>query len=99
MKTFDNRPRPSALGGSRAILCVLILAVAGGVTLAAGGIEGYSWDACWRAYRWYALGGVLMSVVASMLVGESERGNAMFATMAARHAAHALDHESLSLVS
>lgn len=62
------------------------------------GVDDFAWDACWHAYRWYALGGILMTVVASMLVGENARGNAMFATMAERHAAHALDHDALSLV-
>ena len=39
-----------------------------------------------------------MAVVASMIVGESERGDEMFVAMATRHTAHALDHDSLEFL-
>lgn len=48
-------------------------------------------DECWAGYRRFAFGGLLMAVVASMLVGRTERGDAMFATMAERAGRHALD--------
>jgi hypothetical protein len=66
--------------------------------LEAAGVKGYDWDACWLDYRRYAFSGVLMAVVASMIVGESERGDEMFAAMATRHTAHALDHDSLEFL-
>ncbi|MEN9504837.1 MAG: hypothetical protein RI958_763 [Actinomycetota bacterium] len=52
----------------------------------------------WRQYCRDAFGGVIMSVVASQVVGVSERSEAMFAAMATRHTQHALDLDSLSLV-
>jgi len=39
-----------------------------------------------------------MAVVASQIVGGSERSEAMFAAMATRHARHALDLDSESLI-
>jgi 2-methylcitrate dehydratase PrpD len=39
-----------------------------------------------------------MSVIASQIVGTSERSEAMFAAMATRHAQHALDLDSESLL-
>ena len=38
-----------------------------------------------------------MAVVASMIVGHTERGEAMFAAMATRHLTHALDLDARSL--
>ncbi len=59
--------------------------------LLAGGVTGLDWDQCWDEYRRYAFGGLLMAVVASMIVLQSERGDAMFTTMARRHSRHAID--------
>ena len=42
------------------------------------------WDECWRLYRHFAPAGLNMSVLISTLVGETERGNDMFMTMARR---------------
>jgi len=39
-----------------------------------------------------------MSVIASQIVGESERSEGMFAAMATRHTRHALDLTALDLV-
>ena len=55
-------------------------------------------DACWTAYRRYALGGLLMAIVASALVVRTERGDGMFATMADRHGRHALDLDACALL-
>ncbi len=55
-------------------------------------------DDLWRAYCREAFGGVIMAVVASQVVGESERSEAMFAAMATRHLPQALDLESIDLV-
>ena len=52
----------------------------------------------WGQYRRQAWAGFVMSVVASVLVQRSERGDEMFVTMANRHAAHADDMDSLVLV-
>jgi len=55
------------------------------------GVSGYSWDRCWEDYRRFTWSGVVMAVVASMIVGQSERGDEMFLVMAERHCAHAID--------
>jgi hypothetical protein len=66
--------------------------------LCTAGVSGYSWDDCWREYRRQTFAGVVMSVVASMLVEQTERGDAMFLAMATRHTAHALDLDSEELL-
>lgn len=50
-----------------------------------------SWDDCWRLYRHHAPAGLIMAVIASMIVGETERGNDMFMAMAKRSAQMARD--------
>ena len=55
------------------------------------GVESYAWDQCWEDYRRGAFAGVVMSVVASMIVQQTERGDAMFTAMAVRHSRHAID--------
>jgi hypothetical protein len=52
----------------------------------------------WKHYRREAFAGVVMAVVASQVVGRSDRSEAMFAAMATRHLQHALETDSLSLV-
>jgi hypothetical protein len=52
----------------------------------------------WRHYCRDAYGGVIMSVVASQIVGGSDRSEAMFAAMATRHTRHCLDVGSESLI-
>lgn len=52
----------------------------------------------WRQYRREAFAGVVMAVVASQIVGSSDRSEAMFAAMATRHVQHALDLDSLAVV-
>ena len=59
--------------------------------LSAVGIDDYAWDRCWNDYRRGAFAGFTVTVIASMLVQQTERGDAMFTTMAQRHARHALD--------
>ncbi len=53
-------------------------------------LSGYNvsmdWDECWHYYRHYAPAGMIMAVIASMIVGETERGNDMFMVMAKRSA-------------
>ena len=56
-------------------------------------------DWLWEQYRRDAFAGVIMAVVASQIVGGSERSEGMFAAMATRHLQHALDLDSLALIS
>jgi aminoglycoside phosphotransferase (APT) family kinase protein len=56
------------------------------------------WEYCWDEYRRYAFSGIIMAIVASMLVGRTERGDRMFCAMTDRHARHALDLDSLALL-
>ena len=58
----------------------------------------YDADDCWRDYRLSSLWGVIMSVIATMLAEETERGNRMLTTMLSRHAHHAVDVEALALL-
>jgi hypothetical protein len=62
--------------------------------LMAAGIDGYSWQTCWQDYRRGTFSGFGVTVIASMIVEETQRGNEMFTTMARRHARHALDHHA-----
>ena len=62
--------------------------------LVAGGVEGYDWDTCWRDYRRYSFGGLLMAIGASMLVERTARGDDMFMAMAERHSTQILDLEA-----
>jgi aminoglycoside phosphotransferase (APT) family kinase protein len=52
----------------------------------------------WRHYCRDAYAGIIMAVVASQIVGSSDRSEAMFAAMATRHTIHALDASSESLI-
>jgi hypothetical protein len=59
--------------------------------LTANGVTGFGFDECWEHYRLLSLAGVVMTVVASMIVGETERGREMFTAMSERHIQHAID--------
>lgn len=52
----------------------------------------------WVEYRRSAFAGFLMAVAASMIVGRTERGDAMFLTMGERAAAMVLELGSISLI-
>ncbi len=52
----------------------------------------------WTQYRRDAFAGVIMSVIASQIVGGTDRSEPMFAAMATRHLQHALDLDSESLI-
>jgi aminoglycoside phosphotransferase (APT) family kinase protein len=56
------------------------------------------WARCWEEYRAFAFQGILTAIGAAMLVKRTERGDMMFCAMADRHARHALDLDSLSLL-
>ncbi len=55
------------------------------------GINNFDWDTCWHEYRRSTVAAFAVFVVASMIVQQTERGDAMFLTMANRHSTHALD--------
>lgn len=55
------------------------------------GIANYGWERCWTDYRRGAFAGFGVTVIASMLVQQTARGDEMFITMARRHSRHALD--------
>jgi len=55
-------------------------------------------DWLWEQYCRDAFAGVIMTVVASQIVGGSERSEGMFAAMATRHLQHALDLDSFALI-
>lgn len=59
--------------------------------LVRAGVVGYGWDRCWDDYRRGSFHGFAITVIASTIVVETERGNDMFTAMARRHARHALD--------
>jgi thiamine kinase-like enzyme len=65
--------------------------------MAAAGVP-YNADTCWRDYRNGALWGVVMSVIATILAAETDRGNDMLTLMAARAGRHALDLDSMALL-
>jgi aminoglycoside/choline kinase family phosphotransferase len=57
-----------------------------------------SWIEVWNQYRLFATSGYIMAIIASMLVKQTERGDAMFAAMANRHGQQMIDLETLSLI-
>ncbi len=56
------------------------------------------WDQAWTLYRRYAPAGLIMAVIASMIVGETERGNDMFMAMATRSSQMSSELESLKVL-
>jgi hypothetical protein len=65
--------------------------------MAAAGVD-YDADTAWRDYRLGAVWGVVMSVIATILAAETERGNDMLTVMAQRHGRHAIDLDSMGLL-
>jgi hypothetical protein len=61
-------------------------------------IGDYGLDRCWEDYRRYSFGGFFMAVFASMLVERTERGDAMFMTMANGAAAQVADLGALEFL-
>lgn len=56
------------------------------------------WDEAWQLYSQYAPAGLRMAVIASMIVGETDRGNDMFMTMAHRSLAMCRELETVKLL-
>ncbi|MFW6093180.1 MAG: phosphotransferase [Pseudomonadota bacterium] len=59
--------------------------------LVEAGVESFDRQGCWEAYRRASFAGFGVTVIASMLVQQTERGDEMFLAMARRHSRHALD--------
>lgn len=57
-----------------------------------------TWDECWQYYRHHAPAGLIMAVVASMIVGETQRGNEMFMVMAKRSAQMTAELDAISVI-
>jgi len=57
-----------------------------------------SWADCWAGYRRHAFGGIVMDIIAATFVAQTDRGDEMFATMARRHARHAIDLDAGELL-
>jgi aminoglycoside phosphotransferase (APT) family kinase protein len=51
----------------------------------------------WDAYRLASFSGMLMGVTASMVVEQTDRGDAMFLAMSERSALMAIDHAEIAL--
>lgn len=66
--------------------------------LRAAGVDGCPWDECWRLYRHGAWHGVFLTVAASMLVEQTDRGDRMFTTDLDRHVRHAMDLDTVAVV-
>jgi len=66
--------------------------------LGAGGVAGYPLDDLVAEYRRECFGGLVMAVGASMLVKQTERGDAMFLTSLRRHAQQAIDLDALDVL-
>jgi aminoglycoside/choline kinase family phosphotransferase len=54
-------------------------------------------DELWEQYRRFTMAGVIMAVIASMIVKQTDRGDDMFMAMANRHGRHALDLDAEQL--
>jgi hypothetical protein len=65
--------------------------------LHAAGIE-YSVDDCWRDYRLGTLHGIVITVIATVVAEQTERGDDLFTLMAARHGRHAIELDALALL-
>jgi hypothetical protein len=62
------------------------------------GVTDFSLDECWTEYRRYAHASFVMAIFSSILVGRTDRGDAMFMAMANRSAQMAEDLETFSLL-
>ncbi len=67
--------------------------------LEARGVRHYPWAACWDGYRRSSFAGYLMGTAASMLVGQTPRGDEMFLAMVRRSAAQVGDLGAIALTS
>lgn len=61
------------------------------------GVE-MKWNNAWALYRHFAPAGLIMAVIASMIVGETDRGNDMFMAMATRSSQMSEELQSLVVI-
>jgi hypothetical protein len=66
--------------------------------LLAQGVHTLSWEHCCEEYRRQCFGGILMTIVASMVVQRTDRGDDMFMAWMARNAQQVLDLDALELL-
>jgi hypothetical protein len=66
--------------------------------LMAGGVRGYSMADLESDFRRESFGGLVMAIGASMLVKQTDRGDAMFLTSVRRHAQQSIDIDALDLL-
>ncbi len=59
--------------------------------LVQNGVTDFTWEQCQADYLAGCYRGMMMAVVSSTVVGETERGNEMFAPMATGHGCQILD--------
>lgn len=62
------------------------------------GVTDYSLEQCWDDYRRSSFAGLVMAVIASMIVGQTERGDEMFMAMARRSASMANELNAIDLL-
>jgi hypothetical protein len=62
------------------------------------GVGDYPWSTCWAEYRINSLAGFIVAVAAAVETERSPEADAMFTTMANRHAAHIEDHDAFALL-
>ncbi|MBJ7462342.1 MAG: phosphotransferase [Mycolicibacterium sp.] len=73
-------------------------ALLGAYHAALGDTSSLSLDDVRDGVRRQSFFGVMMAIVSSMLVAQTERGDEMFMTMLARHCAHVLDTDALAVL-
>lgn len=62
------------------------------------GVKDFTFDDAWNDYRHGQFSGVAMSVIASMLVGRTDRGDEMFWAMGSRHLKAAIETNAVELL-
>jgi len=62
------------------------------------GVAGYPLEQCWDEYRRSSYASLVMAIFASILVGRTDRGDAMFMAMANRSAQMATDLDAASFL-
>ncbi|MFZ9398394.1 MAG: phosphotransferase family protein [Ilumatobacteraceae bacterium] len=65
--------------------------------LSAAGVS-YSFDDCWRDYRFGALWGLIITVLATSMAAQTERGDDLFVRMASQYGYQSLELDSLELL-
>jgi len=66
--------------------------------ICARGVEGYSFDAAVRDYRYFTFAGFSVAFAAPMIVERTERGDKMFMTMIRRHVDQIMANDALSIL-